>query len=262
MTLENSRPGVTNGLVLLPIVGAIIAALVAAVISITVGAEYESTVKLELHGVSTDRPAGADRALGFDPQRIVNNNREILETRAVLEPAASAMDISVEELEGRLSFESERDSDILTVKAAADDPALAQRTASAVADSFVALLRDDQLSELTTELDALTLRIEELRADSPTRADVIAELGTRVETIRTEILLADGGVRVIEPALAPQSRSRSFVLDSLFGAFLGLVIGVGVAVFVVWWPRSANDEEPTGYEDRVADDLSKPGFDG
>jgi capsular exopolysaccharide synthesis family protein len=133
------------------------------------------------------------------------------------------------------------------------DPRTAQLTADVYASTYLsersALFVGEIVvarTELESRIEELTLRIEEKRralldADTPNEIDV---LGVELETLTSQLLAEQGRLdaipvptsirvgEVLHPAQLPTEPSnRDFGTVGLLGAFLGLSLGIGLALF-------------------------------
>ncbi len=235
-------------LIWLPFVGAFIAALAASLASSSLGASYTSTALVLLHNTTAQPSAGADLGLDLNPQRIVANNIEVIESRAVLDSVVEETGFStVEVVRDRfVAVPASPNSDVLEIRADGSNREDAQDLAQAIVGAFVAFHQESEIQALSAEIDAITGELDRLTAQlesdlDSSRAEItlnrVNELSSQRLNLQLQLELADGGVLVIDSGELPADRTRSVLRDALFGAFLGLVIGVGAAVLVLRWPR-------------------------
>jgi tyrosine-protein kinase len=127
----------------------------------------------------------------FEPQRAVDTNLQLLGLPAIAERTADRLtDVSDDEVEDAIEARQEGDADILKVSATASTPELAAQIANVYAQEFL----------------------------------VYRVAGSREE-------LQTSQVKVIEKATAPTSPvSPKPVRNTIFGALLGLVLGLGLAL--------------------------------
>lgn len=129
----------------------------------------------------------------FEPQRAVDTNLQLLGLPAIAERTAEKLpDTSDEEVEDAVIASQEGDADILQVNATADSPELAALIANTYAQQF------------------LVFRVEGERE--------------RLQTSQVEVL---------ERAVPPTSPvSPKPVRNTIFGALIGLVLGLGLALLL------------------------------
>lgn len=129
----------------------------------------------------------------FEPQRAVDTNLQLLGLPAISERTAENLaDVSAEEVEGAISASQEGDADILEVTATASTPELAAEIANTYAEEFLVFREESGRGRLQTSQ-----------------------------------------VQVIEPAMPSSTPvSPKPVRNTIFGALIGLVLGVGLALLL------------------------------
>lgn len=129
----------------------------------------------------------------FEPQRAVDTNLQLLGLPVVAERTAERLgDISAEEVEDAVSSSQEGDADILEVTATASTPRLAAQIANTYAKEFLVFREESGRGRLQTSQ-----------------------------------------VQVIEPALPSTTPvSPKPVRNTIFGALIGLALGIGLALLL------------------------------
>ena len=217
-------------------------------------ASYSSTAVVQLHETTTEIPAGAVLGLSLQPEEIVASNIQILESAAILQPVVEVTQYdTVKEVRKHFSAVRARNSDIVRITGSGKTATEAQALTNAIVESYVAYVRADEVERISEEIAAIDNRIGELEGASADPAsigmteedleDLVSELTSLAEQRRIELELTSGGVQVIDDGNLPASRSRSFVQVTLLGGFLGLAVGMSIAILVWLWPRRPRDDE-------------------
>jgi capsular exopolysaccharide synthesis family protein len=140
----------------------------------------------------------------FEPQRAVDTNLQLLGLPAVAQATAQRLgDISADEIEGSIEASQEGDADILEVTATSSSPEQAALIANTYAKEFLVFRTDSERERLQTSQ-----------------------------------------IEVIEPASPPSSPvSPKPVRNTVFGALIGLVLGVGLALLLEQLDRRVKRQE-------------------
>ncbi|HEV3474383.1 MAG TPA: polysaccharide biosynthesis tyrosine autokinase [Actinomycetota bacterium] len=223
--------------------------VVALVYSLFRSPTFQSTAKVLVAPIDVS-PLGEAR-ISTD----IATEREVARSTAVAALARREIGApeSTRELLEDLDVEIAPETDVLSFTFSASDPEAAQERAQAFADAYgeykaqqarltYAQLRREielQILELSERIEAVSRQIAGANEGSAEQGTAIAlrdSLATQIAELRGQVAsLAPLGVtrpQVIEPAEFPSSRSSPQPLvDMAGGAFLGLLVGSGLALF-------------------------------
>ncbi len=212
-------------------------------------------------------------------QRLSQTYATVATTRPILERVVQLVgpDITVEELQGRVSAVAPRDSTLITITAGDSDPIRAARIANEIANELIAASTaiqgrqqsvqefvDHQVTTTQTDITNTQAAIDQLLAISaPTDDDVLQlqALQGRLATLRSSYALllgftSDSGgntLTLIEPAIPPDSPSSPRILvNSILGGAVGLLL----ALTLVFVKEYLDDTIKTGQD--VEDVASLP----
>lgn len=133
---------------------------------------------------------------------------------------------SPEELLSKISAEPIAQSNVVSVRATADSPELAQQLANAFADGVV----DDRTQRLHERLEATIPRLEEEIQNSPSQGVGTETLGSQLAFLKTLQHAPDPTIAVDSKADLPSTQvSPRPVLALIGGVFAGLILGIGIA---------------------------------
>jgi capsular polysaccharide biosynthesis protein/Mrp family chromosome partitioning ATPase len=204
------------------------------------GPRYTSTATILLSPrLSVDLNADVDGS------RTLDTEARLLNSGAVLEPAARSVGSSVAELRNDVEVSPVTNTRLIRISAEGPSPEVAQKTVAAVFAAYRAYRVESQnreVSEYGTFIADRLARIDEARSapGSPPPGSVNAaaledertRLLTDLEVVRSVGRSATGGVSVSDPPSLPEESSyftaaaRSLAL----AVALGLAIGVAVAI--------------------------------
>jgi non-specific protein-tyrosine kinase len=200
-------------------------------------------------------PAGS--ATIFTPTVDMGTETEIATSDPVAEKVGEELEIQpAGSLLGGLEVAQVGDTRVLAFTYSAADPALAQRTAEAFANSYIAYRAEERLRQLASEQNAaqeqidqtsqqlsdVTARLKKAESDqnesltetlSRERDALVARLGVLQQRLADVSASPSGSgttSQVIEGARLPSSPySPNHVRNGLLALFLGLALGVGLA---------------------------------
>jgi capsular exopolysaccharide synthesis family protein len=176
------------------------------------------------------------------PERTAATNLALASSESVARRAHEALDsgLSVEELRDRVSFEPKGQADIVSVKASAGSAEEAARIANAFANEVVEVRRENAQAKVQQVIDTIRGQLEVLDPASPT----VATLTRRAEQLEAEKALQTGDVELAEEALPPAEPSAPKPLrNGVIGGFLGLLLGIGIALVLQRLDRRLDDED-------------------
>jgi capsular polysaccharide biosynthesis protein len=223
---ERTRSGVlatvrTHGVTIAA--GLVVGAVLGFVGSQFLPTEYtaESTIFFEATGPFSPDAAGG----GDDAVRFVSNQAALVLTTDVLQPAADAVAVPIEDVRDSVTAVAGTDTSDVTITAVAPAAEQAQAIADAVANSY----RTVAGARVTQEADAAVAAVN---ANTPAGAGAGAAAaadGATEQAIRLRAAAYGDGVSAIEPAILPESASAPLPLqNALIGGLIGLFLVTGV----------------------------------
>ena len=217
---------------------------------------YESSTRMF---ITTPGAAAVFQQRGFDLQRHVMQQAELLGSPTVLEAAAAMLDDGSTGAQIADQVEVNHDVDLSTLTVAVQDPwpRRAADVANAVAESYQEVVRAEQEArvdraaeelrasavELQDQIDELLVLApvdqEELELDSQQVASQVGVLTQRLleiealaQQLRVDARVFDTGVEFQEPAAAPQAQVAP---RPRLAAALGLVLATMAASAFAYW---------------------------
>jgi polysaccharide biosynthesis transport protein len=198
------------------------------------GPNYESTAKLFFR--QTIGPE-AD-ALGLipgspDADNLANANLELVRSQRVAEASAAELrrdgwEISPEKVRDDVRVSTERDSDVVSVRAQADSRERAALLATTYAGTAA---RQAEADQTALTLRALRSVNRQLRGMSPeVRSNEGGRLRSHRERLRTLLDTGVGRAKVIQRGYVPESRAGNPAQTIVLGALFGLILGCGLAL--------------------------------
>ncbi|MBW0091965.1 hypothetical protein I4I73_23835 [Pseudonocardia sp. KRD-184] len=177
-----------------------------------------STIFFEANGpFSPDQGGGGDDAVRF-----VANQAALVLTTDVLQPAADAVAVPIDDVRESVTAVAGTDTSDVTITAVAPAAEQAQAIADAVANSY----RTVAGQRVTAEADAAVAAV----TDAPGGAAAAAAAdGATASAIRLRAAAYGDGVSAIEPAILPETASAPLPLqNALIGGLIGLFLVTGV----------------------------------
>lgn len=204
--------------------GVVIGALLGFVGSQFLPTEYtaESTIFFKATGPFSPDAAGG----GDDAVRFVSNQAALVLTTDVLQPAADAVAVPIEQVRESVTAVAGTDTSDVTITAIAPAAEQAQAIADAVANSYRTVAGQRVIGEADAAVAAIT-------ANTPPGAAAAAAAaaadGVTASAIRLRAAAYGDGVSAIEPAILPESASAPLPLqNALIGGLIGLFLVTGV----------------------------------
>jgi uncharacterized protein involved in exopolysaccharide biosynthesis len=218
-----------------PVAVAVVLGLVAGLAYLVLAEErYEAEAKLQV----VPLPAGDPTFAGFALPRASGDGEavatlaDLVERPVVVDAAALRLRLDREEVVDALSVRAEEGSNVVTVRARADDPRKAAQLANAVADEFVA----ERSAVFQGELNRAIARLrDQLRNVPASRRDVppADALVARLTALRASLGERDPTVRVAGNAVARDRVVWPRPLPVLAAALLGsLALGLAAAALL------------------------------
>jgi Mrp family chromosome partitioning ATPase len=193
---------------------------------------------------------------------------DIPETRAATNLALASLDtlaarvrrrlrspVTVEELKNAVEITPQGDSDIANVTAEWNTPATAAAVANAFFTEIVALRREAAQADIQRAIDALEAMLAQQPAPTPTpggrpgtslpaESDATRALRERISELQLLKALEPSGVRLVERATPPASRSSPKPLrNALIAGFVALVLALFVVVLLARFDERIHDDD-------------------
>jgi polysaccharide biosynthesis transport protein len=168
-----------------------------------------------------------------DPARESETNVKLVESPAVAARVARDLGgISPAAVAARIAVAAEGQSSVVSLRATDPDPVFAARLATTYARDFISVRRRvnrAQILELKRSLDNQLSALSPAERGSPAGLSVQA----RVEQLDALASLQTGDAELLQAADAPTSPSSpKTTRNIIMGAFLGLLLGVGLALLL------------------------------
>jgi capsular exopolysaccharide synthesis family protein len=245
-------------------------------VSSTMPRLYEASSRLLVNQAQTPGIVAYSDVL--TSQQLTKTYSELIHTRPVLENALAnlKLEMTPEQLDGRLNVQVVRDTMLLSLKAQSTDPQQAADIANAVAQAFIEENRATQLGQAASSRDSLHEQLTSLEADIKSTSDQIDRLRNApglapearlAETSRlqgtlsqyqltySQLLKSEQDMRlaeskayssvvVAEPAKASiVPVSPKTAQNVLLAALVGLMLAVGVALLVEYLDDTVKSDD-------------------
>ena len=164
-----------------------------------------------------------------DPERFAATQAGLARAPEVSKRAIEKSGLSSSsELLGAVSIQPRGDADLLRFTAQSSEPDVAARLANAYAEAFTEYKFDLDTAQLTNAREDLEGRIAELRGEGQSGTDSYRELVDSAQQLRTMVLLQTPNL-VVTPATGAGQIAPSPNRNATLGAFVGLLLGLGIA---------------------------------
>ena len=218
-----------------PIVVAVLLGLAAGIAYLVLAEDrYAAEAKL----LVVPRPAGDDTFEGFALPRVSGGGSsaetvaDLVERPSVVDPAAVQLRLDRGDVLEAVTVRADDESNVVIVRAEADDPQRAAQIANAVADDFVSERSGAFQGELNRTIDQLREELRNVPAserDAPPAATLVA----RLTVLRAFLGERDPTVRVAANAVASDRVVWPRPVPVLAVALLGsLVLGLAIAALM------------------------------
>jgi tyrosine-protein kinase len=196
-----------------------LAALVAATISYGVSSRlprvYEGRARLQVSPAQVSQRS-PDYSTVLGAEGLTRTYAEMLRTRAVIEGALGATGIKQQYQDAlpRITVTALRDTQLIEIRAHADDPQVASELTNALADTFVQQIRDDQAMRFAASKQALGQRLDQLAVAVAARGEHVTVLRAKPATAEqdAELAQAESELAQVQPSYAAASQSYQDVL--------------------------------------------------
>jgi succinoglycan biosynthesis transport protein ExoP len=221
----------------------LVAALLALAFSLVQKDSYKASADLlfQADNLETRVFGTTDTETQIAPERVAATNLELASLQVVAESVRRKLklDLTLRQLQDRISIQPKGQADIVTITAKGPTRANAVLIANTFADEVVAFRRKAAQDKIQRAIDAL-----ELSRDEQT-GRVRRNTESRLEQLRAIKAIEQGDVTVVQPAVPPRDRAAPKPLrNTVVGALLGLILGVFVALLVHRLdPRVVDEQE-------------------
>jgi capsular exopolysaccharide synthesis family protein len=204
--------------------------------------KYTATASLVFNNSQTNQQAAGLQALsgGTSQQAQQSTNVQLVHLGNMAEKTAIqlagaktatplARELTKEKVKEALSVSAQGESNIVDVTATATSPALAAEIANTYANTFVKEQQDNNHAYYASALALVDRQLGALSAKQRLSPAGIA-LASRAQSLGVLAELRNGNVEVAQWATIPTSASSPKVFrNTLLGALLGLLLGLGIA---------------------------------
>jgi receptor protein-tyrosine kinase len=191
--------------------------------------KYSATAELLFRDPALDQKLfGSSFAVPYqDPVRQAETNLGLVSVRRVAEQAARRLDggLTADDVAGKISTASKGESDLASITATDTDKQRAARIANAFALEYINFRRDADRAKIREAQRVVQRQLD--RSDGSAGQ----ALRERAEDLRILASLQTGNAELVQVARAPSSPSSPKPRRSgLIGGFIGLLIGLGIAL--------------------------------
>lgn len=213
---------------------AVAAALVTSLLQTPV---YATSAEVLLRQRSTEGIFESGVAQRTDPQRALQTEIRILRSVPIRESVREALGY-----DGSISARAAGQTDIILVTAEETDPQRAADVANAYVETYIKVKQAQIITEFLAAVDQIQAQIDDLQRQIESAAtegarSTLNQRKTNFEATRDELRLGaqirTGGAQQVSRAEVPTNPVRPQPLRAvLIGFALGLVLGVGLALFI------------------------------
>jgi capsular exopolysaccharide synthesis family protein len=199
----------------LPALAALLAAATSYGIASRLPRVYEGRARLQVTPAQVS-PRNPDYNTVLGAEGLTRTYAEMLRTRAVVEAALQATGLGqqYEDALPRITVTALRDTQLIEIRARADDPEVASRLTNALADVFVQQIRDNQAARFAATKQALGQRLDQLATAVAGRSERVAALRAEPATTErdAELAQAESELAQLQPSYAAASQSYQDVV--------------------------------------------------
>jgi Mrp family chromosome partitioning ATPase/capsular polysaccharide biosynthesis protein len=188
------------------------------------GPQYEANARVLIATTPLSSIITGTEPSFVDPQRIQQTALGIADSPRVYDLAARETQNQFgdsDDLDASTEATGDPESDLITFTSQDADSDNAIGAVNAVARAYIDFRADLTSSQITSTIDLLRSRIEELPAGSSERAGLQAQL-TNLELVED----APGETELVEPASSADKISPAPIRDSLIGFSIGLIVAL------------------------------------
>lgn len=169
--------------------------------------------------------------LGTDPTREAATNVKLVGLDAIADRTAKALGhgLTGPEVQGEVSVEAQGQANVVAVRGTNHDPRFAAKLANTFAEEFIVFRRDADRKKITEAQRLVERDLEKLSA-SERAGEQGRSLQDQVKKLQVLAALQTGNAELVQTADVPTSPSSPKTKrNGILGAFLGLLLGVGLA---------------------------------
>jgi capsular exopolysaccharide synthesis family protein len=176
---------------------------------------YEGRARLQVTPAQvSQRSPDYNTVLGAE--ELTRTYAEMLRTRTVIGPALGATGIrqQYEDALPRITVTALRDTQLIEIRARADDSRVASELTNALADTFVQQIRADQAMRFAASKQALGQRLDQLAVAVAARGELVTVLRTQPASAErdAELAQAESELAQVQPSYAAASQSYQDVM--------------------------------------------------
>jgi receptor protein-tyrosine kinase len=212
--------------------------------------EYTATAHILFRNAQLDQQAAGLQVVNqTNPQPQADTNLKLATLPRVAAETATALDhgLTQKQVSNAISVGQESDTDLASVSATWTSPAFAAQMANTYAQKVIADRQRADANYYANALEAVNL---EFKALTPTQQRGVegADLKDRASSLQILNQLQSGEVQLEQAASPPSGPSSpKIVRNTLLGAFVGLLLGLGLAFLLYRIDRRLR--EPSDLED-------------
>jgi len=207
--------------------------------------EYTASARLLFRDPALDQKLFGSTVFqpSTDPAREAATNVALVSLEVVAARTSRTLrrSLTPEQVQGKIQVASTGQSDLASITATDPNPTLAARLANAFAEQFILFRRGADRSKIGS---AQRLVETELKRLDPGERSAPAGAALRRQAQQLKVLasLQSGNAELVQPALVPKSASSPKpVRNGIIGAFLGIMVGLGVALLLDRLDRRLRD---------------------
>lgn len=165
-----------------------------------------------------------------DAQRQAATNLKLVSLPEVANRAAGVLGggLTGREIQSRVAVSGEGNADVVAVTATDSDPPMAAKLANVFAQQFIAIRREADQAVIRRAQAVVQQRLDDLATTTNRRA-----LQARADDLKILAALQTGKAELAQAATVPSSASSPRPLrNTVLGLFLGLILGIGLALLI------------------------------
>ncbi|MDP3630345.1 MAG: Wzz/FepE/Etk N-terminal domain-containing protein, partial [Actinomycetota bacterium] len=246
----------------------VIVTLTALVVSFLQAPSYEGTAKVLISGQDTGSAilGTAISELSSQPERGLQTQVQLMQLRPLAESVIRTLGLKIkpDALLGQIEVSAVGQTNIVTVKATANDPRLAAQIANAMGDEFVAWSKEYKRESIKAAADEVEQRLDiskqevlelgrkisaqgksdDLTAELAIATGSYTTLATKLEELRIQEQLETGSGRMVSPAVVTEEPVAPRPMrNGALGLVVGFVFGLGVAFLYEYLDNTIKSSE-------------------
>jgi capsular exopolysaccharide synthesis family protein len=210
--------------------------------------EYSASTSLLFRDPEFDTTLfGSTFAPALDPARESATNVELVSLDIVAARTASELgDLTPAEVEDKIEIEEQGQSDVVEITATDPDPDRAAEIANTLAREYIDFRQAADREKVEQARELVEDELAEVEASGGSERE-LSELQRQIDSLTVLASLQTGNAELVQPAQPPRSPSSPKpVRNGLLGAFVGLLLGFGLAFIVDRFDRRLRDPDEVG----------------